>query len=514
MICESKSDCLGFISYFQAFSLLSNSNKESSLRLVIQRPVGFSQQPGSSSSPPCSRQDKGDKSPQDLIPKSPQELTPTSPLPSPHFSINSRELRDPLLTDTPLPGRIEVKKPSGNVDKKEPRKIYIQNINKEENESDSYNTPFPKVVKLPKVKLFICGSEAERCANLILQGSEINCDNIRQGYAYIDCSMTTNSYGSVVISPSCSNLYATSLSQSSVFMSSMNQSESSDKEDIKCKHCGNEFHCSASHTYVGTVANVDLFVVSNDKFFHNCCTYLFTKYSIFILTFDGAKLLRSASLEISRMQSLSHTIRSFAGYDCHIMSCGVLDGGMDSGNMADEVRTLFYTSSVNMLQVFNVMGPELIDIDCNSAPPGSVTGSQQLQSAIWKIITETIQRQHILQPCLILMDHLNSIRERELFLTESQMMEIVKKRLPQYQQDVHQMVVTEMSMCGEIVSGSKYVLILDCAGGLLYPRHTKYAMFVCHGGVMFSSFLCVCVCVSVNNFCVRSITLKPLDIFL
>ena len=36
---------------------------------------------------------------------------------------------------------------------------------------------------------------------------------------------------------------------------------------------------------------------------------------------------------------------------------------------------------------------------------------------------------------------------------------------------------------------------------------------VCHGGIMFSSFLCVCVCVSVNNFRVRSITLKPLDIF-
>ena len=36
---------------------------------------------------------------------------------------------------------------------------------------------------------------------------------------------------------------------------------------------------------------------------------------------------------------------------------------------------------------------------------------------------------------------------------------------------------------------------------------------VCHGGIMFSSFLCVCVCVSVNNFHVRSITLKPLNIF-
>ena len=44
---------------------------------------------------------------------------------------------------------------------------------------------------------------------------------------------------------------------------------------------------------------------------------------------------------------------------------------------------------------------------------------------------------------------------------------------------------------------------------------------VCHGGIMFWSFLCVlvcvcvcvCVCVSVNNFGVRSITLKPLDIF-
>ena len=36
---------------------------------------------------------------------------------------------------------------------------------------------------------------------------------------------------------------------------------------------------------------------------------------------------------------------------------------------------------------------------------------------------------------------------------------------------------------------------------------------VCHGGIMFLSFLCVCVRVSVNNFRVCSITLKPHDIF-
>ena len=420
---------------------------------MIQRPVGFSQQSGTSPSPPC----HGDKPPQDLTPKPPQELTPTSPLPSPVFSIgSSKELKEPLLPYTHLPGRIESQKSSGQMDKKEPRKIYIQNINKEE--SDSWNTPFPKVVKFPKVRMFVCGSEAEKCTSLLLQGSEISCDNVRQGYGYIDCSMATNSYGSVVISPSCSNLYATSLSLSNMSVSSMNQSESSsgEKEGIKCKHCGNEYHCSGSHSFAGTVANVELFVVSDEKFFQNCCTYLFTKYSIFILTFDSAKLLRSAPVEIAKMQSLSHTIRSFAGYDCHIMSCGLLNSGSESKNIADEVRTLFYTSSVSMLQIFNVMGPpELIDVGCNSASSDSLNGSRQLQSSVWKIVTETIQRQHILQPCLIILDHLNSIRDHELILTELQMMEIVKTRLPQYQQDVHQMVVTELSMCGEIVSGSK-----------------------------------------------------------
>ena len=49
---------------------------------------------------------------------------------------------------------------------------------------------------------------------------------------------------------------------------------------------------------------------------------------------------------------------------------------------------------------------------------------------------------------------------------------------------------------------------------IILPAYEVY-----HGGIMFSSFLCVCagvcvrVCVSVNNFRVRSITLKPLDIF-
>ena len=53
-------------------------------------------------------------------------------------------------------------------------------------------------------------------------------------------------------------------------------------------------------------------------------------------------------------------------------------------------------------------------------------------------------------------------------------------------------------------------------------KYRKYLIIppayeVFHGGIMFSSFLCVCVCVrvcvSVSNFRVRSITLKPLDIF-
>ena len=48
--------------------------------------------------------------------------------------------------------------------------------------------------------------------------------------------------------------------------------------------------------------------------------------------------------------------------------------------------------------------------------------------------------------------------------------------------------------------------------GMIIPPAYK----VCYGGIMFSSFLsvcvsvcvCACVCVSVNNFHVRSITLK------
>ena len=47
---------------------------------------------------------------------------------------------------------------------------------------------------------------------------------------------------------------------------------------------------------------------------------------------------------------------------------------------------------------------------------------------------------------------------------------------------------------------------------LLYPRHTRYAMGV-YSFRLFCVCVCVCLCVSVNSFRVRSITLKPLDIF-
>ena len=57
-------------------------------------------------------------------------------------------------------------------------------------------------------------------------------------------------------------------------------------------------------------------------------------------------------------------------------------------------------------------------------------------------------------------------------------------------------------------SVTRHIIVLvttECS--LLYPRHTKYAMGVC------SFLFSLCVCVSVNNFRVCSVTLKPLDIF-
>jgi hypothetical protein len=332
-------------------------------------------------------------------------------------------------------------------------------MSRSNNETDSVIVPFPRNVKFPKVRIFVCGSEAEKYVNLLLLESEIDTVFQNSEYTHVEFSMATNCFGNVVISKICSDLYGAS-NQLKTHLSNVNQSTVSGGADVKCKQCGNDFNSEGSSSAVGTLVNVDLFVVPDDKLFHTCCTYLFTKSSLFILTFDGDKILRAAPQEFSRLSNLSHTIRSFAGEECHIMLYGLLESGAEANNRLDEVSALFYMPFNTQLQNLNVSGPELINMHGQAARHTCVHLSHNFQNLLWKTVTDTIQRQHVLQPSLLIVDCLRAIRDQDLIQTEEQFMSVIKSRLPDYKLDIHQMIVTYLNTFGEIMLGSKYTSFL------------------------------------------------------
>lgn len=404
------------------------------MRLVIQRPVGFSQHPNSI------RTDKSDTYMQVTRSPSPSQNT---------LSIGRKE-QDPLI-----PGIIEPKKELQKVVR---QNIYFSDMSLSNNESDLGIAQFPRTVKFPKARIFVCGSEAEKYVDLLLKESEIETAFQSSDYNHFEFSMATNCFGDVVISKVCSNLYAAS-KQVNYHSSNVNQSNVMGGGDVKCKQCGNDFNNETSSSSLGTLVNVELFVVPDDKLFHNCCTYLFTKSSLFILTFDGDKILRAAPQEFSRLQNLSHTIRSFAGEECNIMLYGLLESSAEANNSMDEVTALFYMPFNTQLQNLNVSGPELINLQHGQASSNSKTHvSHNFQSLLWKTITDTVQRQHVLQPTLLVVDYLRAIRDKDPIQTEEQFMSIIKSRLSDYKLDIHQMIVTYLNTFGEIMLGSKYAL--------------------------------------------------------
>ncbi|WAR25176.1 hypothetical protein MAR_010880, partial [Mya arenaria] len=344
----------------QVFKVISES--KGSIRLIIQRPVGFSQQPPGFT---------GTRSTSDTVYRisSPQATgAPSSPAFVP---------QDPLL-----PGIIEP-------EKGQPRKVPIQNIYITNNlnpcDSGTIRTqPFPKTVKFPKVRLFLCGSEAERCANMILKNSVFGCVKMENGYGNVDFSITTDCLGNVVMSKVCSNLFwSNSVHSAGTTSCESYNSGNNNVSDYKCKSCGNDLK-------YGNVINVEMHVILDDRLFHNCCNYLFTKSSMFILTFDGAKLLESHQTEFTRMQNFAHTIRSFQGDECLVTMYGLLHSTPKySRNIVDEVQSLFYINNTQ-LQQYNVMGPELFTSDHTNVPEreGLLSDCRGLQSSMWKAITK------------------------------------------------------------------------------------------------------------------------------
>lgn len=198
--------------------------------------------------------------------------------------------------------------------------------------------------------------------------------------------------------------------------------------------------------------NVEFFIMpddkfsAEDKFFHHCCQYLFTRTSIFVLTFDGAKVVSSTRTEIERLQNMIHTIRCFDGYECPILTYGLLYNDATVG--VDEVRTLFYLPFGQQITM-----PELF---CAKDDAEEQQDMSRLQYSIWKALGDMALNQNILLSSVQVMQELESQRdEGKIFVDEAEFCSIFQEKVPDGGQDLRQVVWTELKNAGEILSSSK-----------------------------------------------------------
>ncbi|XP_033745230.1 uncharacterized protein LOC117330827 [Pecten maximus] len=313
-----------------------------------------------------------------------------------------------------------------------------------------------RTVNLPKVRVFLCGSEARALARLLLPGVlSSQSDNSSGLYQCIKCTMGMDREGAISFTSWSSFDYLVNDESSSRLHAS---NESLTKSDIF-----RDRDETSSFIHNGSI-NVELFIMPDDrftpedKFFHHCCQYLFTRTSIFVLTFDGAKVVTSTHTEIQRLQNVIHTIRCFDGYECPILTYGLLYNDATVG--VDEVRTLFYLPFGQQIQKYNVPMPELFCPGVDGTEAKDV--SRRLQRGLWKVLGEMTLKQKISLPSVAMMLQFEAVRsgEQKLFIDEVEFSGMYQDEVPGGGQDLQQIVWTDLKNVGEILSSKAAPLTL------------------------------------------------------
>ena len=156
--------------------------------------------------------------------------------------------------------------------------------------------------------------------------------------------------------------------------------------------------------------NIRLVVVEDDNFFLNCCPWMFSTNSLFILTFDTSRLLSSSEVEMSRLSRIACAVRT--GMKNHR---GINEGAsflpqafspamsapssVSSGNSSlmmvgietsqasnlEEIRVLFYTSLGEALP-----RPDIIPVKQGDMSPDMV----KLRWHIFQVLNRCVTNAH------------------------------------------------------------------------------------------------------------------------
>lgn len=307
---------------------------------------------------------------------------------------------------------------------------------------------FQMKVRFPKVRIFICGTNAKQLSQLLLPNFLLPVDNTLRLFDRVCATMVMERSGEVGFEK-------------------WSQYDRLLQNDERARHASNDslshYDISTDTSYGGNLncgaINTEIFIVYDEKFFLQCCPYLFTRTSVFLLTFDGDKMMKSPPSEIHRLQNMIHTIRGVAGYECLVQNYGIL--GTDSSDSAstasiDEVCTLFYTSHGYQVVKYNVpQHPQLFHM-ANGAKP-----DVDVQTSVWKFISEIQEKQHILLISMAMIHQLDLRRQSEVVcIEEEDFTAMFQEIVPGVDLGIRQVVWIELLDIGEILSSSEFVILV------------------------------------------------------
>ncbi|KAL5013256.1 hypothetical protein ScPMuIL_007526 [Solemya velum] len=462
--------------------IIKSMEKSDSLKVVIQRPEGYSSTPSSPNESHEFIQVSVDP-PTSNIAHCPHELRPYDSLPIPgSFSLDLKDVskkktldrspdslkNEPLSNTANLPRSAKIKEsrplitPSkfpfvcdspylvpehGN--KNEIISMTELDLSLSESEQalmGDATQDFIKTVKLPKIRIFICGQEAVTFSKFILRNHASHISGSHFGFSYLRCSVEIGKDGVPQFNQWSPELYSSVLNHPKV------KQQLSEGHSMG-KHLNENVHNEASDQSYGhsAVVNAEIFIVPDDRFFNHCCHFLFTATSIFLLTFNGTKLLKSPPTEIMRIQNLIHTIRCCVGDDAPILTYGLVSESTQTSHTLAEVEILFYTSYGDQLKKFEVNSPEMLDSSFSDFSQASWI--PKVEKVLWMTIMETIQIQPILLASLSVIIQLEEqVKSNHRVVNEEIFEKIVRTTIPNCQQDLQHMILLELRTCGQIIS--------------------------------------------------------------
>lgn len=324
------------------------------------------------------------------------------------------------------------------VDNAEVHLIVQETLSMNNNNSVLSNFHTNQTVKLPKIRIFVCGSEARALAKQLLPSAFLSSENTQNLYECVRCTMDMSKAGDVSFMQwsSYENLIRSEeTARMNASNDSLANSDTGKPKDNEYVHRG--------------VVNMEMFIIPDERLFQFGCNYLFTQTSLFLLTFNGAKVLRSAAGEISRLKNMIHCIRSCVGYDCNILTYGLLSS--EQADFKDEVQTLFYTSYGQQISKYSVSIPDLI----LSSPEQQdyVELSESLKRKVWKAVSETIPRQSVSILTVVMMAQLEVLRqEGKQILSDEEFSKLFKAVSPNSEPSLQHVVWTTLREFGEILS--------------------------------------------------------------